>query len=139
VGTCPACANLASLQARIGSDRWYHLDVPRHRSHFTAAGLRALLWSHGFTVVRIHHVLFEHNPYGMWQSCVNRLTTNPSYLYNLLKRNAPMRSADLAITALVVPLAPLAAVAELVAGVIGHGGTIAVLARRTSDRSGGVG
>ncbi len=75
----------------------------------------------------------------MWQSCVNRLTTNRSYLYNLLKRNAPMRSADLAITALVLPLAPLAAVAELIAGVIGHGGTIAVLARRTANPSGGVG
>ncbi len=31
--------NLASLQARIGGDRWFHLDVPRHRVHFTPAGL----------------------------------------------------------------------------------------------------
>ena len=34
-----ACPNLASLQARIGGDRWFHQDVPRHLTHFTAAGL----------------------------------------------------------------------------------------------------
>ncbi len=28
--------NLDSLQARLGGARWYHLDVPRHRTHFTA-------------------------------------------------------------------------------------------------------
>ena len=45
-GCAPAAAllvgvpNLASLQARIGGERWYHLDVPRHRVHFTPAGLR---------------------------------------------------------------------------------------------------
>jgi SAM-dependent methyltransferase len=122
--------NLASLQARVGGERWYHLDVPRHRVHFTPAGLTALLEANNFTPVHTYHLLAEHNPFGMWQSLVSRLTTNPSYLYNLLKRNAPARSPDLAITALAVPLAPLAAVAELVAGLAHRGGTIAVLAKR---------
>jgi SAM-dependent methyltransferase len=122
--------NLASLQARIGGERWYHLDVPRHRVHFTPTGLQALLRRHRLTPVHTHHLLAEHNPFGMWQSLVNRLTTHPSYLYNLLKRNAPLRSPDLLITALAVPLAPVAALAELAAGLAGRGGTIAVLARR---------
>ena len=52
----------------------------------------------------------------MWQSAVNRFTERPSYLYNLLKRNAPLASRDLAITALALPLAPVAAAAELAAG-----------------------
>lgn len=35
--------NFGSWQARrFGSD-WFHLDLPRHRSHFTAAGLETLL------------------------------------------------------------------------------------------------
>lgn len=122
--------NLASVQARVGADRWYHLDVPRHRVHFTPEGLETLLGAHDFTVLHVHHVLLEHNPFGMWQSLVNRATTNPSYLYNLLKRNAPPRSSDLILTALAVPLAPLAALGELIAGLAGRGGTIAVLARR---------
>jgi SAM-dependent methyltransferase len=122
--------NLASVQAALGGERWYHLDVPRHRVHFTPTGIRALLQSHGYEVVRTDHLLLEHNPFGMWQSVLNRMTRNPSYLYNLLKRNAPLRSRDLAITAAGVALAPVAVALELGAAVIGRGGTIAVLARR---------
>jgi 2-polyprenyl-3-methyl-5-hydroxy-6-metoxy-1,4-benzoquinol methylase len=122
--------NLASLQARLGGERWYHLDVPRHRVHYTPAGLETLLARHGFTPVRTHHLLAEHNPFGMWQSLLSRVTSHPSYLYNLLKRNAPARSPDLAITLLALPLAPAAALLELAAGLARRGGTIAVLARR---------
>ena len=43
-----ACPNLASLQARIGGDRWFHQDVPRHRTHFTAPGLRLCSSAPGF-------------------------------------------------------------------------------------------
>ncbi|MDQ6806959.1 MAG: class I SAM-dependent methyltransferase, partial [Actinomycetota bacterium] len=123
--------NLASLQASVGGERWYHLDVPRHRVHFTAAGIDALLRAHDLTPVGTYHLLAEHNPFGMWQSLVNRLTAHQSYLYSLLKRNAPARSPDLAITALALPLAPVAAIAELAAGLARRGGTIAVLAKRT--------
>jgi SAM-dependent methyltransferase len=122
--------NLASAQSRLGGSRWYHLDVPRHRVHFTPAGIGSLLRASGFEPVRTHHVLAEHNPFGMWQSLINRVTRNPSYLYNLLKRNAPVRSTDLAISVMALPLAPVAAIAEMLAGAAGRGGTIAVLARR---------
>jgi SAM-dependent methyltransferase len=123
--------NLESLQARLAGDRWYHLDVPRHRTHFTTRGLHALLRARGFEVLETRHLLLEHNPFGMWQSLVSRATSNRSYLYNLLKRNAPPRARDLAITAAALPLAPLAAALELLAGLAGRGGTIAVLARRS--------
>jgi SAM-dependent methyltransferase len=122
--------NLASWQARLGGGHWYHLDVPRHRTHFTAPGLGRLLQRVGFEVIAIRHLLLEHNPYGMWQTAVNRLTARPSYLYNLLKRNAPLSWPDLALTGLALPLVPVAGVAELVAGLAGRGGTIAVVARR---------
>jgi SAM-dependent methyltransferase len=124
--------NLDSWQARLGGERWYHLDVPRHRVHFTAAGLDALLRRSGFEPVRTTFLLLEHNPFGMWQSLVNRVTRRPSYLYNVLKRNAPVRSVDLAVTIAALPVAPVAAVAELAAGLGRRGGTVAVLARRSS-------
>jgi hypothetical protein len=41
-----------------------------------------------------------------------------------------VRSVDLAITLLALPLAPVAGLAELAAGLAGQGGTIAVVARR---------
>jgi 2-polyprenyl-3-methyl-5-hydroxy-6-metoxy-1,4-benzoquinol methylase len=122
--------NLASVQAQLGGERWFHLDVPRHRLHFTAPGVEQLLRRTGFEPVGTHHVLAEHNPFGMWQSLVNRVTRHPSYLYNLLKRNAPARSPDLVVTAFAVPFVPVAALLELAAGLAGRGGTIAVLARR---------
>jgi SAM-dependent methyltransferase len=122
--------NISSWQARVGGARWYHLDVPRHRTHFSVSGLEALLRSSGFTPVRTTHVLLEQNPFGMWQSFVNRFTHRPSYLYNVLKRNAPVRSSDLVVSVLALALAPVAAVVELVAGLARRGGTIAVLAQR---------
>jgi 2-polyprenyl-3-methyl-5-hydroxy-6-metoxy-1,4-benzoquinol methylase len=122
--------NLGSLQARLCPQRWYHLDVPRHRVHFTVTGLHTLLARHGLQPVHTHHVLLEHNPFGLWQSLVSCATRQPSYLYNLLKHNARWRSLDLLVTAAALPLAPAAILAELVAGLAGRGGTIAVLARR---------
>jgi SAM-dependent methyltransferase len=121
--------NLDSLQARLGGSRWYHLDVPRHRVHFTSEGLDRLLVSEGFAILRTYHVMLEHNPFGMWQTLLSTVTRNPSYIFNLLKRNAPLRSWDLAIALAAVPLFPLAAALEAAAGWRGQGGTIAVLAR----------
>jgi hypothetical protein len=84
----------------------------------------------GFDVIGTRHALLEHNPFGMWQSLVNRATRQPSYLYNLLKRNAPLRSPDLPITIAAIPFAPVAVVLELAAAAAGRGGSVAVLARR---------
>ncbi len=122
--------NLNSLQARLGGEYWYHLDVPRHRVHFTPSGLEVLLASHGFSVQRTHHLMAEHNPFGMWQSLLSRLTRHPSYIYNLLKRNAPLLTPDLALSIGALPLLPVAALVELGAALARRGGTIAVLARR---------
>ena len=122
--------NLASVQAWLGGERWYHLDVPRHRTHFTAQGLERLMGRTGFPVARSHHVLLEHNPFGMWQTLLSQFTAHPSYVYNVLKRNAPVRSPDLVLAAAAVPLAPAAAALELAAGLAGRGGTVAVLASR---------
>ena len=122
--------NLASVQARAGGARWYHLDVPRHRTHFTVRGLHALLRRHGLEPVCTHHVLAEHNPFGLWVSVVSRATRTPSWLYHALKRNAPLRSRDALVTAAALALAPVAVVAELAFALARRGGTVAVVARR---------
>jgi SAM-dependent methyltransferase len=46
--------NFGSWQARRFGSRWFHLDLPRHRVHFTAAGLRAALERAGFEAIRTH-------------------------------------------------------------------------------------
>jgi SAM-dependent methyltransferase len=122
--------NLGSLQARLGGERWFHLDPARHRVHLTAEGTRALLERTGFAPVAEHHVLLEHNPFGMWQTLVNRAARQPSHLFAVLKREARPDAQSLAVTLAALPLAPLAAALELAAGLARRGGTIAVSARR---------
>ena len=121
--------NLSSVQARVGGARWFHLDLPRHRTHFTPIGLRLLLERHGFTVEREQQALLEHNPFGLWQTLANRFTRTPSWLFNALKRNAPLAHPDALITLALLPLAPLCLLAERAFGRAGCGGTMAVLAR----------
>jgi hypothetical protein len=101
--------------------------------HFSPDGLASLLAAHGFQVIHTAHVLAEQNPFGMWQSLVNQSTGSSSYLYHLLKRNAPLRAGALLATVLALPLLPLAAALELAAGAAGRGGTVAVLARRVPE------
>jgi SAM-dependent methyltransferase len=122
--------NLGSLQARLSGSRWFHLDLPRHRTHFTLAGLTHLLRVCGFELLETRHLLAEHNPYGMWQSLVSLATARPAYLYNLLKHNAPLLSPDLILTLAALPALPSAALLEALAGLAGAGGTVAVIARR---------
>jgi SAM-dependent methyltransferase len=43
-----ALPNFGSWQSRRFGDAWFHLDLPRHRSHFTAAGLERVLRTSGF-------------------------------------------------------------------------------------------
>ena len=45
--------NFGGWQARRFRDRWYHLDLPRHRTHFTERGLRLLLERAGLRVQRL--------------------------------------------------------------------------------------
>jgi SAM-dependent methyltransferase len=45
--------NFGSWQARRFRDRWFHLDLPRHRTHFTAAGLRRVLERAGLRAEQI--------------------------------------------------------------------------------------
>lgn len=122
--------NVRSLQARIGGDRWFHLDVPRHRTHFSPEGLARAAEAAGLEVVAFHGVLLEHNPFGMWQSVVNRLSGTTSYLYYLLKHAAPLRARPLVITLASLPLLPLLAALEFAAGARGRGGTMVLVARR---------
>jgi SAM-dependent methyltransferase len=45
--------NFGSWQSRAFGSAWLHLDLPRHRTHFTAAGLERLLRRSGFEDVAL--------------------------------------------------------------------------------------
>jgi SAM-dependent methyltransferase len=45
--------NWGSWQRRALRERWFPLELPRHRTHFTAAGLRAAIGSAGLRVIDV--------------------------------------------------------------------------------------
>jgi SAM-dependent methyltransferase len=126
--------NVASLQAGIAAREWFHLDLPRHRTHFTPRGLRELLVRARFAPERTYHLVTEHNFYGMWFALLGRLGMTPGFPFHLVKRNVGVNVRDLLLlvvagTLLLVP----AIVLELVAAAMHRGGTIAVVARAQSS------
>jgi SAM-dependent methyltransferase len=125
--------NVSSLQAKLGGEAWWHLDVPRHRVHYTPAGLEALFKRSGFDDFEVHHQVWEHNPPAMWMSLMSRLSLPPAFAFHLLKRNVKARPRDIAVLVAGLPLIPLAAIAEVLAGAARRGGTVMALARRSDD------
>jgi SAM-dependent methyltransferase len=125
-----ATPNLDSLQARIAGPKWFHLDLPRHRTHFTPDGLRACMRRAGVEPGRTWQFVLEHNFHGMWFALLTRLGMTPGFPFHALKRNVPLRPRDMALVALAGPfLLPVAVVLELVACAIRQGGTIVMAGR----------
>jgi hypothetical protein len=125
-----AVPNLESVQARIGRDRWFQQDVPRHLVHFTPAGVSSLLARCGFVRQRRSHRLTEQDVVAMWQTVLNRLTRAPNIAYALVKRRVPRGArADVILSVTVgACLAPLAFALESAAAVAHRGGSIVVQA-----------
>jgi SAM-dependent methyltransferase len=80
--------NFASAQARWGKADWFHLDLPRHRFHFTAASIEALAARAGFSTRFRSGIAWEYDPAGWLQTLANRVFGRPNALYNLLKGSA---------------------------------------------------
>jgi 2-polyprenyl-3-methyl-5-hydroxy-6-metoxy-1,4-benzoquinol methylase len=60
--------NAASYQLRLFSGRWFALDVPRHRYHFTPATLERLLSELGLSIYRSTFFSKAHNAHALRQS-----------------------------------------------------------------------
>lgn len=128
-----AVPNIDSLQARVGGDRWFHLDPARHVVQFTPSGLRRLFTRAGFEVVRTHQVMIDQAIPGMWMTLLNRVTRRPDALRTLVRReDAPVLARDIAVTvAAGPPLLIAAAALELLAAAAGRGGIVVMEGRRS--------
>lgn len=129
--------NIASLQAWLGRDRWFHLMLPHHLVHYTPATLHSVLAGAGFEVVRVRTMSPEQGPLGMLQTVLNCLGGERDFLFHRLKRMPTQGSrgsyaASMLKTAVVGPFASVpAAGAEVIASWLGHGSVIRVLARKS--------
>jgi SAM-dependent methyltransferase len=86
-------------QARRFAGRWYHLDLPRHRVHFTAPALARTLGEAGFTDVR---TFTSTSAVGLWASVQYRVWGRCLFPEGLALRVAA------GLCALGLPLATLA-------------------------------
>lgn len=121
--------NLSSWQARLAGPQWFHLDLPRHRTHFTPEGLARLLAHADFEIDRTSHLILKHNPDGMWFAFLSRLGVRPGLPFHALQRNARLTPGEAAITALGLAAIPVAVGAEAMSAVVRRGGTFATIAR----------
>ena len=128
-----AVPNFASWQAMLFGGAWFHLDPPRHLSHFSRESLRRFLEAAGFRVERVSYMSWEHDPYGWVQSALNALGFPP----NLLTRGLMDRDRRLLgggrgalMLGVTVALLPAAVVCALASWVGGAGAIIEVQAVR---------
>ncbi len=83
--------NLASWQARMFDKDWLHLDVPRHRYHFSPDTLKKLLNDAGFEIVHSTTFALEYDLFGWLQSALNRVCTRPNVLFEKLTAKTDAR------------------------------------------------
>lgn len=83
-----AVPNISSWQARLTQYHWFHLDLPRHYSHFSEKWLTQALATRGFQLREVNHFSFEQNPYGWVQSLLNCCGFRKNLLYDVLKRGS---------------------------------------------------
>ncbi len=112
--------NFGCRQARLFSGHWYHLDLPRHRTHFTSESLRQAITGAGLECVRL-------------TTTTSTLGLPGSIQYRLLGRCVVSGGLALRVASGLAGLTrPLA---RLLNGVTGGGDELHAVARRASDSS----
>lgn len=82
-----AVPNFNSYQRKYGKRNWYHLDPPRHLSHFTPKSLEHLLAANSMIIERIYFNSFFQNYLGEIVTINNLILSNKNVLLNLLRFN----------------------------------------------------
>ncbi len=76
--------NFLSWQAVIFKSNWFHLDVPRHISHFSSRGLSYMLSGAGFKDVRVANGSFIYQFFGYLQSILNVFSLRKNMLFDFV-------------------------------------------------------
>jgi hypothetical protein len=130
-----AVPNFGSLQSRILTRSWPHLDIPRHLHHFTKTSLIGILEMSGYRVEGVSYGELEYDVVGWSQGVLNRtLGDRNEFLHRMSGRSPSGRRGlgqalrfviGLGLSAVAVPTA-------LVESRIGRGGTLIAAARSVS-------
>jgi SAM-dependent methyltransferase len=80
-----AVPDYGGAQSVFSGRAWFHLDVPRHYSHFTFKTLKSFLDKAGFKVRQSRHFSLEYDPIGVLQSFYNLMGFKHNLLYGFLR------------------------------------------------------
>lgn len=128
--------NFGSLQARLFRSHWFHLDVPRHLTHFTSTSLVKLMARSGLRVTRMKTFSFDQNLYGFLQSALNVLPFLPeNHLYEILKARLTVKKMIVLLlySPLLFLLIPAAVLELLVSHSLGNGAVLSLELAKTHD------
>ncbi len=137
-----AVPNFGSPEARWGGKRWFHLDVPRHRTHFTKATLQHALDKAGLTISDTNFFSTEYDFFSLVQTVQNKMGLRHNLLYNYLRtRSAKVVDAEgnevgsarrqtLVALLTALPLALFSVVYAPIMAALGKGATIAAYAKK---------
>jgi 2-polyprenyl-3-methyl-5-hydroxy-6-metoxy-1,4-benzoquinol methylase len=138
-----AVPNFGSFEARVAKDKWFHLDVPRHVTHFSQATLEDALNESGFDIRHTSGFAPEYDFFSFIQSALNLCGLRHNLLYDIVRgKQAKVLSGEPAplwqvAASLVLGafLGVFSVPATLLAGFTGQGGTISILAVKSSKPS----
>jgi SAM-dependent methyltransferase len=80
-----AVPDFGGAQSVFSGKHWFHLDVPRHYSHFTVKTLTTFLDKSGFQFKEEKHFSLEYDPFGLLQSTYNLLGLKHNLLYSFFR------------------------------------------------------
>ena len=110
--------NINSLQAKLAKENWLHLDIPKHRTHWSHEALQKFFESHEFKIVKTSQISFTEGVFGMADAlffCKSKLRIYDRLKGALLKK------------ILMLPVLFLSAFIELVACAARSGGVTRIL------------
>lgn len=123
--------NFSSWQAHLGKENWFHLDVPRHLTHFTPKAMEKLLEQNDFALLELHTFSLENGPIGMLQSIINRIGLPPNWLWRWLKRCVSDNIFLLLINLFFVLIGIIPSIIlECMASINRSGGVVRIVARK---------
>jgi 2-polyprenyl-3-methyl-5-hydroxy-6-metoxy-1,4-benzoquinol methylase len=135
-----AVPNFGSIEGKLWRAHWFHLDVPRHLTHFTPNSLANVLEAERLKTERTSYFSPEYDYFSFIQSALNGVGLRQNSLYDRL-RAGPAKLVgridrkdghqNLIAHLILVPLLALLSLFFVpTAGLLGRGATVIVYARK---------
>lgn len=129
-----AVPNFSSLQQRVFSKYWFHLDLPRHLVHVESRWLQQKLLLRGYTIEAVSYLDLLQNTYGFIQSSLNAIAPRRlNEYYRLLKHGRLLEDGTLLLllkwSLLAALILPFAIIENLLGTLTRSGATVQIAAR----------